>query len=293
MPEDQYFIGIDGGGTSCRARIANAQGSILGEAKSGTGNIFQNADLAWESVCNSIANAFNVANLPMPSFNACHVVAGLAGAGSAVSGLTPRGESFVARAKGFKSFELFNDAQIACLGAHGGSDGAVFIIGTGSVGISLYQKQWRRMGGWGFPLHDLGSGAWLGQQAIRAALDQRDGLGASSELTNKIWASFEADSGNLISWSQTATSGDYGKLAPLVIDAFTKKDVNAEKIIVQQVHLLTKQIGLLAESNDALCLMGGLSSWVYSQMPPELKNRITEPKGDALEGALTYALRLS
>lgn len=30
-----YFVGIDGGGTSCRARIKDSQGNFLGEAKSG------------------------------------------------------------------------------------------------------------------------------------------------------------------------------------------------------------------------------------------------------------------
>ncbi|MEF1307099.1 N-acetylglucosamine kinase, partial [Vibrio owensii] len=33
-----YFVGIDGGGTSCRARIKDAQGNFVGEAKSGSAN---------------------------------------------------------------------------------------------------------------------------------------------------------------------------------------------------------------------------------------------------------------
>ena len=31
-----YFVGIDGGGTSCRARIKDAQGNFIGEANIGT-----------------------------------------------------------------------------------------------------------------------------------------------------------------------------------------------------------------------------------------------------------------
>ncbi|HEX2147691.1 MAG TPA: N-acetylglucosamine kinase, partial [Pseudorhizobium sp.] len=30
-----YFVGIDGGGTSCRAAVADAQGRILGRGRSG------------------------------------------------------------------------------------------------------------------------------------------------------------------------------------------------------------------------------------------------------------------
>ena len=32
----QYYVGIDGGGTSCRARLRDHQGRLLGEAKGGS-----------------------------------------------------------------------------------------------------------------------------------------------------------------------------------------------------------------------------------------------------------------
>ncbi len=31
-----YYVGIDGGGTSCRARIRDEQGLLVGEGKSGS-----------------------------------------------------------------------------------------------------------------------------------------------------------------------------------------------------------------------------------------------------------------
>ncbi|HCZ9662679.1 TPA: N-acetylglucosamine kinase, partial [Vibrio cholerae] len=44
-----YYVGIDGGGTSCRARIRNQQGEWVGEAKSGSANIMLGVEVALRS----------------------------------------------------------------------------------------------------------------------------------------------------------------------------------------------------------------------------------------------------
>ena len=48
------YVGIDGGGTSCRARIRNAQGDLLGEAKSGSANILLGIEVAMDSIMTAI-----------------------------------------------------------------------------------------------------------------------------------------------------------------------------------------------------------------------------------------------
>ena len=39
MADIRYFVGVDGGGTSCRARISDLDGNTLGETKTGSANI--------------------------------------------------------------------------------------------------------------------------------------------------------------------------------------------------------------------------------------------------------------
>lgn len=46
----RYLVGIDGGGTSCRARICDLDGTILGEAKTGSANILLGSDIAMASI---------------------------------------------------------------------------------------------------------------------------------------------------------------------------------------------------------------------------------------------------
>lgn len=284
MSKESYFIGIDGGGTSCRARLANANGDILAEARAGSANIFQNADFAWASICTVVSDVFNAANIAEPAYSSCHIIAGLAGAGVQSKAL-----AFSARGHRFGSFKVLTDAQIACLGAHDGQDGTILIVGTGTIGVSLQGGVWHRIGGWGFPLHDMGSGAWLGQQAIRYALNQKDGLVEATSFTENVWCLFDGQPEKLIEWSQTASSSDYGKIAPEVLAAYAKQDPHACKIIDHQIQLIEDQINLLTREGLSFCIMGGLSEWVQEHLPSGISNRISKPKGDALHGALTYA----
>ena len=70
----------------------------------------------------------------------------------------------------FASVRFISDGLAACLGAHGGADGAIVVAGTGSIGVGLIGGRELRFGGYGFPISDEGSGADIGLQAIRLAL---------------------------------------------------------------------------------------------------------------------------
>lgn len=45
-----YLIGIDGGGTSCRAAVATADGRILGRGKAGAANILTDPETALANI---------------------------------------------------------------------------------------------------------------------------------------------------------------------------------------------------------------------------------------------------
>ncbi|GAL19447.1 glucosamine kinase GpsK [Vibrio maritimus] len=64
----RYKVGIDGGGTSCRARIINEQQQVIGEAKSGSANIMLGAELALTSIIEAIESAAQSAGLGSADF---------------------------------------------------------------------------------------------------------------------------------------------------------------------------------------------------------------------------------
>lgn len=283
---NHFFIGIDGGGTRCRARIIDADDQVLGEAVSGSANVFQDASLAWQSVQSAINDANAIAGLDTQQLHNAQIVAGLAGA--EVSACVDQFRSLI---RGFNNVQILTDAQIACLGAHNGQDGAIYIIGTGAIGVAFEQNSWRRVGGWGFPLDDIGSGAWLGQQAVRAALQQLDGVIPASAMTDQIWSHFEHSSDRLLTWSMSATSGHYGQFSPLVTASYEQNDPVAIDIVQHQIDYLSKQIKTLVTNDLSLSLMGGLSDWIAPLLPKDIQSHLTPSQGDALSGALRFAQR--
>src|SRR5262249_58977568 len=76
----------------------------------------------------------------------------------------------------FASTVVDTDAYAAWLGACGGKDGAILIVGTGSCGLAVVNGQRVNVGGWGDVVSDDGSGNAIGRAALRRALWTFEGL---------------------------------------------------------------------------------------------------------------------
>ncbi|TRY18794.1 hypothetical protein FOJ82_06695 [Tessaracoccus rhinocerotis] len=78
---------------------------------------------------------------------------------------------------------LAHDSATSYLGALGVSQGAVIASGTGAVTLAVGPERVLRVDGWGHLLGDLGSGFWIGREALSAVLAAFDGRGPRTELT--------------------------------------------------------------------------------------------------------------
>ena len=67
---EYLFIGIDGGASSCRARLSDMNGNLLGEGSSGPANIHLDLDLARESIRTASRSAARAAGLRRAPFDA-------------------------------------------------------------------------------------------------------------------------------------------------------------------------------------------------------------------------------
>jgi hypothetical protein len=75
------YLGIDGGGTRCRARIEDENGRLLGEASSGPATTRIGVERAWRSVMEASEAAAAQAGLKREDFSRMHAGIGLAGLG--------------------------------------------------------------------------------------------------------------------------------------------------------------------------------------------------------------------
>jgi len=126
------FVGVDGGGSGCRARIEDAEGCLLGTGIAGPAALRIGVDRALAEVEKACRVALEEAGLGSNVLGSVHAAVGLAGIGR--KGVL---EQLELRPHPFRSVIYAHDATIACIGAHGARDGGIVIVGTGSVGFAV------------------------------------------------------------------------------------------------------------------------------------------------------------
>jgi glucosamine kinase len=283
----RLFIGIDGGGTSCRARIEDQDGRYLGAGLSGAATTRLGIDNAMAAVTRASLAAAADAGLAPEQLAVMHAGIGLAGIGR-------RGalEELLRHQHPFRNVVFASDAVIACLGAHGGRDGGIVITGTGSVGLALVGGREMRIGGYGFPISDEGSGAEIGLQAFRAALRAHDRRLSWTPLAADLMGRFGNDPYAVVAWSERATATDYASFAPRVLQHAEEGDVLARQIVSQAA----RQIGLFVRRLRELgaprvCLLGGLAAPLSNWLDAGTRGAVSSPEHDAMAGALLLARR--
>lgn len=281
----QFFLGVDAGGSNCRCRLVDATGRVLATARAGPANAGLGLAALYATLQEVTERAIGTAGLDAAQVAGIRAAMGIAGISR--PGVRAALDDL---AFPFASTVFDTDAAIANLGAHGGADGAVLIIGTGSVAQVRVRGQNFRIGGYGFPISDEGSGAALGLSAMRHALRALDGRSRATPLSTAVTERFGHDTARAVAWMDQATPRDYGSFAPLVMDHAEADDAIARSIVEDAVGHIERFIETIFERGAARCaLLGGLSAKMRPWLRARTVARLSEPLGDALSGALYLA----
>src|SRR4051812_2833569 len=178
----RYYLGVDGGGTNCRVRLADENLVTLADAGSGRSNLqIDNGEPAFRSISEGTREAFSKAGIDFAETRNTYACFGMAG-----GRLESARAEFARRPWPFAAVKVYDDIDIARAGAHGGEDGGVIIVGTGSAAMALVKGQRFQCGGWGFHIGDQMSGAILGRELVRRTVEANDGLVTGSPLTDAV-----------------------------------------------------------------------------------------------------------
>ena len=268
------FLGLDGGGTGCRAAVADASGSLLGSATGGPSNIASDPVGARANILAVAAEALgNHGDL-----SDLHAVLGVAGAN-----LASCAAQMIAELP-FADTRIVSDAVIAVKGAVQAGDGVVAAIGTGSVFAVQRAGAIRQIGGSGLVLGDEASGAWLGRALCARALRARDGFEPETPLLSDLIARLGGADG-VIRFSLSARPVDFADFAPLLV---TSSDPAALALMREAAGEVEAYINLLQQGqNLPVTFLGGLGP-TYARL---LDGRwpIRPALGSGLDGALWMA----
>jgi glucosamine kinase len=288
IDKNQYFLGVDGGGTKTIARLENLQTGQQWQAIGGPASLTNDFNAALHQCEVLIERLCVQANCLRADIT---LVLGLAGAGNKEKAFEFQ-QHLLAK---HKNVNVFTDAKTSLYGANAGEPIVVIAIGTGSVGAALTQdgKEIQK-GGWGFNVGDEGSGAKMGVLAIKAVLSEIDDFGeVDSLLAHNIVKILNVDATGVLAWSTTAKPAEFALLAPLIFEYHETCDV-AKKILVKHIghveNLIKKTRSLM---QVPVVLLGGLSVSTIPFLNPEIKKTLVKAKGNALDGACLLAKKLT
>lgn len=226
------IVGVDGGGTKSDGVIVDLEGYVKGRFSGGPANY---QALGKKGVREALDDLFRrgLEEAGIPKGDIACIVLGMAGVGRAED------EEVIAeviRSLGWSCRVLCcSDALVALVGAFGNGPGIILIAGTGSICLGRDEAgNLVRCGGWGYLLDDVGSGYFIGQQAVVAGLRAWDGRGKQTRLRSLVEERFGLRSIEGVvrkiyieGMNREATAG----LAPMVFAAADGGDEVAQEIV--------------------------------------------------------------
>lgn len=274
-----YYLGIDGGGTGCRARVTDAEGRILGQGEAGPANVRSDTEGTYHNVMRAVAQAVAGTGALPEELTA---VLGLAGAN-----VTAAADRLAAMLP-FRQMRIVDDGVTNLRGALGRRDGILAALGTGSVFARQYRGAVWQVGGRGFILGDECSGSVLGRMLLSDVLRAEDGMIPMTPLLAEILAEMGGGEA-IIAWGFAAKPVDFAALVPKLVGS---DDPAARAILSRAGDDLRGILRVLQPEAGALPVVftGGLGP-VYAAM---LSGEVTvlPAAGSALDGAVALALEL-
>ncbi|WP_111979828.1 N-acetylglucosamine kinase [Algibacillus agarilyticus] len=284
--KNELFLGIDGGGTKCKAIVVNRDNAILGTGISGPGNPLHGFEQAANSIEESAKLALADAGLQHIALHEIPAGVGLAGVNLPV--LYKQMNEWL---HPFKEMYLATDLLIACLGAHQGEYGAVMITGTGSCGFAHVDDDVFMLGGHGFPHGDKGSGAWTGFQAAKQVLLSLDQLIPATALTPKLLAHLKVNNAvEMVEVIAGKPAAFFAEFARDVYEAARAGDDIARAIVQEGAGYISQLARkLLTKNPPRISLIGGLTPVITPWLDADVQETLSAPLSPPEMGSVIYA----
>ncbi|MGJ8583398.1 MAG: BadF/BadG/BcrA/BcrD ATPase family protein [Marinosulfonomonas sp.] len=282
---DGLIMVIDGGGSTCRARLVQPDGVVVGHAVGGPANAASAPILAHANIVETIKTTYENAGLRQkPQDHLFLALAGVSAAGGFLDGLQD--------AVSFSSATLVSDLDAGVCAALGPQDGVAVNVGTGSYFVAQKAGKQRRIGGRGYLISDECSGAWLGLNLLRELVKVHDGLATASPLTKDALSRCGGSIGSVSEFSFKARPQDFAAFAPLIVNALRDGDTVAKNLFDRAVNEMCRNLEALdACALGRLVLVGGLAETYQPLLPTKYQNICALPYGDTLDGAVVLALQ--
>lgn len=244
--DNDFILGMDGGGTATVVSAFSKNGGCLGEWKAGSLNV---NGQSYEKTIGTVADIvllIEKAGLPI---EACRgICIGAAGISNQDTEAVITGALRQAGMEG--AIKLVGDQETALAAAFPELWGVILIAGTGSIcyGKSKDGTAYR-VGGYGHIIDDAGSAYAIGRDILQAVVRGYDGRTPATVLTDLVYKKLNIGSmGELISWlyAPDRTKKEIAALASLSEEAAGIINERAEDAAVAILAHAAEELALLA-----------------------------------------------
>lgn len=241
-------IGVDAGGTTTRALLADTSGRVLGTGVADGINQRSSGGAPAERLAVAVGAA--LAGHAPADVRAS--VLGVAGAGAAGHANATRDAVAAWRSVGIPTRPaVVADLLTAYAAGEPGPEGSVLVAGTGAGAAAIIDRAvvWQADGA-GWLLGDVGSAVWLAREALAAVVAELDGRGPVTALTepllDQLGSRRSGTVQDVIAAAYAAPVAALGTLAPRVTALAEQGDHVATEIVERGVA------GLLASLDAVL-----------------------------------------
>lgn len=292
-----YFVGVDAGGTHCRASLYNSAETVIGTGVAGSANVFSHFAEAMQQIDLAVDLAVSSSSISIDKKSL------IVGAGCAGGQTAWARESLTRLNVPYKRLFMTSDLHASCLAANSGGDCVVLITGTGSS-IAHYQNGLvTQYGGHGFIHGDEASGAWLGLKAVQFLLKSFDNIVYDNEfcsaIAHAIGVDYMSDISNarkttsvdhILSYFKNKLAADYAQLAPVIISLYQNGNSTANNLINDGADYLFSVLSSNA-LNDSLPIFitGGLAERYRPLLQQKTNKSVFAMQKVAQDGAMLYA----
>lgn len=290
-----FYIGVDAGGTQCRASLYNNDGQLIGTGCAGPANVFSDFVLAMQQIDIAIDDAIMHAEI---AIDKSQLVVGAGCAG----GQTEQAQAqLTCFSHPFQHLFMTSDLHASCVAANGGEDCIVLITGTGSSIAHFHANKVTQYGGHGFVHGDEASGAWLGLTAVQMLLKSYDKLIDDevffTAISNAIGCDYNREAVKtkrnvdyILNQFKAKNAADYALLAPVIINLQIGGNKTASMIVRNGANYLYDILDANHLKNAAPIFMtGGLANNYQSLLEQKLGQAVNIMQRPAQEGAMLYA----
>lgn len=260
----KYLLAVDGGGTKTQFSICGLDGTQLGTFFAGSSNY---KSVGTEEVYHSFMDGIGQIEKEL-SISKEELVCSVWGISGCDSENDYKLLNEQIRRLGFseEAYYLCNDGLLAYY-AQALAPGMVIIAGTGSIILGINEQgEIRRAGGWGYNISDIGSGYWVGAEALKKTLLYCDNCCEYSPLFLEVREYFKAESFEELPYIITEMT-DYfeiAKVAALVTKLSAQGEAVSRKILKKGAKVLAalakstyERLGFDGDTRFSIVFSGG------------------------------------